>query len=80
MNPTDAAAYEPARTLDETINRRAQWTPANERVDPHALVLTATLESIERALYLTSVRHALALDPFDATPINAPTADESEAA
>lgn len=80
MIDNPAIAYEPAQSLDESINRRASWTPANGGTDGRALVMTATLETLERALYLSANRLALALDPFDTTPINAPTEDESEAA
>jgi hypothetical protein len=84
MIETASLAYEPARTLDESINRRASWTPASRATDTQSLITTATLATIERALYLSSIRLALALDPFESTPTNAPvtltTTDESEAA
>jgi hypothetical protein len=72
--------WTPASTLDETIAKRGDWTPATRDCGAAALLLTATLPNIERAAMLGAVRLALALDPFDTTPTNAPIADESEAA
>lgn len=72
--------WTPAATIDETITRRATWTPADRDNGAAALLLTSTLASIERAAMLGAVRAALALDPFDTTPTNAPDTCDDEAA
>lgn len=77
---TQQPPYDPPATLDETIQRRAEWTPASRDQGSAALLLTATIATLERAALLQAHRDALALDPFDTTPANAPIADESEAA
>ena len=71
--------WTPASSIDETITKRGDWTPATRDCGAAALMLTATLANIERAAMLGAVR--LALDPFETTPTNNPAADDkSEAA
>lgn len=72
--------WTPASSIDETITKRGDWTPATRDCGAAALMLTATLANIERAAMLGAVRLALALDPFETTPTNNPADDESEAA
>lgn len=64
MNPDQT--YQPPRTLDESIERRATWTPAT-RFNPTPLLMTATLQTIEAATLLGAVRAAYGLDVFDST-------------
>jgi hypothetical protein len=73
--------YCPPASLDASINRRAEWTPASRDNGSAALLLTATLASLEAAAELAAVRAAFGLDAFDSTITNAPELSaESEAA
>ena len=67
---TSQPEWNPARTLDDTITRRADWTPATRDHGGAALLLTATLQAIEAAALLGASRLALALDTFETTPNN----------
>lgn len=62
--------YTPPATLDETIQRRADWTPAERDNGNAALLLTATLQTLEAAALLGAVRAAYGLGPYDSTLTN----------
>lgn len=72
--------YCPPASLDESINRRAEWTPAHRDNGAAALILTATLATLEAAAELAAVRAAFALDAFDSTITNEVPTDAQEAA
>lgn len=72
--------YEPPSTLDATINARAEWTPATVDNGAHALLLTATLRTLEAAALLGAVRLAFGLEPFDSTITHEITTRTHEAA
>jgi len=72
MNPTHN--YTPPATLDDTIQRRAEWTPATRDCGSAALILTATLQTLEAAALLGAVRAAYGLGPYDSTLTNSPSA------
>ena len=76
----DAPEYTPPVSLDETINRRAEWTPAARDNGAAALLLTATLATLEAAAELGAVRAGFALGPFDSTITNDVQDDRSAAA
>lgn len=77
--PADVETYSPPASIDETISRRAGWTPATRDNGAAAIILTATLATLERAAVLQAHRDALGLGPLDSTITNNPS-DESAAA
>ena len=72
--------YCPPLSLDESINRRAEWTPASRDNGAPALILTATLATLEAAAELAAVRAAFALAAFDSTITNDAPTDAQKAA
>lgn len=71
--------YEPPATLDETIQRRAEWSPATRSPGLAPFLLTATVRTLERAALLAMQRDAFGLDTLDTTITNAPREDEEAA-
>lgn len=77
----DPATYHPAVSLDDTITKRADWTPATRDHGSAALLLTATLGALRKpAALLGAVRLAFGLGPFDSTITHQITTRTHEAA
>lgn len=77
IDPT--GIYDPPATLDETIQRRAEWSPATRSPGLAPFLLTATLRTLERAALLGMQRAAFGLEALDTTITNNPTEGDQAA-